>query len=412
MRPPNVDLQPPRRFQPRPLLWLGWATTCTALLGASAWALATQITVLPTQHHLGAFESRISSVPLVLPAGLPIESVLAQDGDQVQAGQRLASFDLKALERRREELTNRLSLNRTHRQCLLHKTPKAPLSDRPIIEDAQSEPLRPDPAPLALRRDSTLLRCHNRHRLNQLARERLQHKRESLRRKTALSVQELLARAALAPSAFRPVLTLRAASEKEALASATREIEFDLAELKESQSEALWREIDALEMEALDIEAQLTQLNSYAENPWLLSPGTGRIHRLRKLDLTNPPQSGLVLAQILQPQDREFLITVDIPRAQAALMDVGDPLPIRLSGMGHVASQIAGTIEEISPGWDPSTDNALVQLALPRASLNIELLRLLDTVPDGARSSVEVSLPARKLGDILSGSVQATLTQF
>lgn len=409
MRPVSVDLKPPRRFHRMPLVWLGWATASCALLGVSAWSLSQHITITPTQRYSGTFVSQARTLPVVLPAGAVLQSVLAQDGDDVSKGQKLARYDRDAMVQHSIELSNQLALNRQHRWCLLQENTGTPASEAPANStDALSAEAD---LPLDLRKESNLARCHNTHRLNRLTRDKLQQRRDSLRRKSALAVQELLARAALAKPSAQSVLKLRAAIEKEALEASIRELEFDLALLQETQRKTVLNEVQRLEQDALTIEAELTALSALIDAPWLISPGTGQLLRLRQLSPETASDTALTLAQIHQPQNKVFHAAITLPEEQAAQLKAGDHLPVRLLDMGKLQAQISGQIKQITPAKDAAT-LAQVELELRPQETDHLLQSTLEDLPAGTHAAIEVTVPERSFTDILSGSAKTILQSF
>lgn len=387
---PKLDLRPPRSLNPLQVMWVLWALLATSLLVISAWAFATRLPVQAARSVGGTFESQTPAVDVVLPAGLTLSELLITNGDSVAAGQKLARLDQATLHTLLHALRQKLAVNAQATACWRETALPAPTSGEEV-----------DPA---------LQSCHITKRQEQLAREQLMHRRESMQRKTALSMRELVLRAKNTPPSVSKILMLRAALEREALNSQVRDVEFELAHLVQTQEAGRLAQVVALEVEAAALLTRVVELEEIATAPWLFAPQDGRIERLRRLPKNTARAWDVTLAQIHTEAPDTYEARFVVPWPEAESLHVGDPLSVSLAGLPHPHNRFPAKILAISTINVGNRPTREVQVRLSTTSRQEQ--NALRGLPSGTRSTMQVDLPAQRLGTILSGAADRLLRSF
>ncbi len=387
---PKLDLRPPRSLNPLQGMWVLWALLATSLLMISAWAFATRLPVQAARTVAGTFESKTPAVEIVLPADVALAELLIDNGDQVAAGQKLARLDQTALHNLLHSLRQELAVNARANACWRGAALPAATTDAEI--------------------ETTLHTCHNAKRQDQLAREQLMHRRESLKRETALAVRELVLRAENTPPSVRKILMLRAALERETLNGLVRDVEFELAQLVQTQEADRLAQVVALEVEATALKTRVVELEEIAAAPWLFAPNDGRIERLRRLPENATRAWDVTLAQIHTNAPDTYEAHFVVPVSEAESLHVGDPLFVTLAGLPHPLNQFPAKVQAISPmeANGPSAREVHVRLTTPGPQTQNALRGL----SAGTRSSMQVDLPAQRLGTILTRATDRLLRSF
>ncbi|SMP28495.1 HlyD family efflux transporter periplasmic adaptor subunit [Shimia sagamensis] len=390
MHRPKLDLHPPRSLNPLQWMWVLWALLATSLLVISAWAFATRFSVQPARSVRGSFESQTPFVDVVLPADVTLSELLIINGDPVVVGQKLARLDQVALHELLDRLRQDLAENAAASTCW---------RDPSLPPTSSGETL-----------STSLQSCYNAKRRQQLAREQLMHRRHSLQRETALAVRELVLRAKNTPPAEQKILMLRAALERETLNSVVRDVEFELADLIQSQDASRLHELTALEADSAALHTRLLTLEEIAADPWLYAPQDGRIERLRRLPETAARAWDVTLAQIQTDAPNTYQARFVIPVSEADTLHVGDPLFVTLAGIPVPQNRFPARVQTIK-SMDTSASNAsevLVRLSTP----DQQTLGILRTLPAGTRSSMQVDLPVQKLSSMLSAATDRMKRSF
>lgn len=236
------------------------------------------------------------------------------------------------------------------------------------------------------------------------------HRRFSLQRESALAVHELVLRAKNTPQAVQKILMLRAALERETLNSVVRDVEFELADLIQSQEASRLQQLTALEADSAALHTRLLSLEEIATDPWLYAPQDGRIERLRRLLETATRAWNVTLAQIQTDAPNAYQARFVIPKSEAETLHVGDLLFVTLAGIPVPQNRFPARVQTIE-NTDTSVSNAsevLVRLSTP----NQQTQDALRTLPAGTRSSMQVDLPAQQLGSLLSAATNRLKSSF
>lgn len=387
---PKLDLRPPRSLNPLQGMWVLWALLATSLLMISAWAFATRLPVQAARTVAGTFESKTPAVEVVLPADVALAELLIDNGDRVAAGQKLARLDQTALHTLLHSLRQELAINAQTNACW---------REAALPTASSTEPF-----------DTALRSCHNAKRQDQLAREQLMHRRESLKRETALAVRELVLRAENTPPSVRKILMLRAALERETLNSLVRDVEFELAQLVQTQEADRLAQVVALEVEAAALQTRVVELEEIAAAPWLFAPNDGRIERLRRLPESAARAWDVTLAQILTDAPDTYEARFVVPVSEAESLHVGDPLFVTLAGLPYPHNHFPAKIQAISPIETNGTSVREVHVRLTTPGPQTQ--NGLHDLSSGTRSSMQVDLPAQRLGSILTGATDRLLRSF
>lgn len=387
---PKLDLRPPRSLNPLQVMWVLWALLATGLLTISAWAFATRLPVHAARVAAGTFESQTPAVDVVLPADVTLAEILIANGDLVASGQKLARLDQTAVHRLLHDLRHDLASNAAAAACWR--------------SSSQSDQV------MTLEVSTVLQACHTTKRQEQLAREQLLFRRESLQRETALAVRELILRAETTPSAVRNILMLRAALERETLHSLVRDVEFELAQLVQSQEAGRLAQVVALDVAATALHARVIELEEIAASPWLYAPQDGRIERLRRLPEKAARAWDVTLAQIHTDAPAAYQARFVVPVSEADALRVGSALQISLAGIPQPHNRFPAKVQSITPitVGDTAAREVLVRLS----NTGPQTQAALRTLPAGTRSSMQVDLPMQRLGSILESATARLLQSF
>lgn len=390
------------------IFWFGSATAVCALVASTAWTLSANIEGRQIQSYSGVFESDTNAVPLVLPAGVALEKMLVLEGQYVEAGQKLARLDQTLLRTLSQELQTSLALRQAEYACV-RDAEATPATAQPLMEesDATTPGLQSE-----TERDALIEQCEAEKRVAHLAQKRLMHKRESLKRESALAVQELLARAKTMPAAVEDILTLRAALERETLQSAIREIEFDIATLKETLDAERLAKLSGITSDIKALEARLAETQALLSAPWLLAPTGGQVTQLRSFPLATTSPEDQVLARLFDADATGYTAYFDLPAAQAKYLPPGSAVRVSLASGSIRDRQAHGQIERTLYNSHLAQPTARVFVALDAAELDDASTAFLLATPRGTRSTLYVDQPAHSLQDVIRHATGSVIQAF
>ncbi len=406
----SVDLRPPRKSSVFGVVWVIWAVLACALLVASGWVFAKQVPLKDTRSFSGVFEAKPQTIDLILPAGVPLETLTIQAGDRVLKGQKIALFDQTQLRHRASQLRTQLTLNAKERACLLE------------VNETVILPATPDSAATIatahdLLSEAVSQRCANLHRRNALAGEKLLHQRNVMRAETALKVRELMQRAQATPASVQRVLTLRAALERESLLAAIRNLEFALALLVATQKTDILSRVDTLETHANALSDELVGVERHANAPWLIAPRGGKIARLRDVSGAAAHGTDVVLAQINASESTQFAAHFDLPADQARMLKADHRLWVRLSGLPLstplLPAYVVAVGDVAGQAFQKPRNRVFVEIGRPNVPLQADTLHTLKYLQQGAaRSAMTLTLQDTRLSTVLQDSMQALFQSF
>ena len=419
MHLPKHNPGPPSTPALARIFWFGSATAICALVASAAWTLSANIEGRQTQSYSGVFESDTNAAPLVLPAGVALEKMLVLEGQYVEAGQKLARLDQALLRDLIHELHTSLALRKAEYACVVD-TGSTTAGAQPLPEASPEAASPPDEKPSVAttapqsetERDTLIRQCEAEKRVAHLAQQRLMHKRESLKRKSALAVQELLARAKTMPPTVEEILTLRAALERETLQSAVREIEFDIATLKATQDAERLAKLSGITADIKALEARLAETQALLSAPWLLAPANGQVTQLRSPPLATTSPEDQVLARLFDADATGYTAYFDLPATQAKYLPAGSAVRVSLAGGSIRARQAHGRIERTLYNSHLAQPTARVFVALDTAELDDASTAFLLATPRGTRSTLYVSQPAHSLQDVIRHGAGSVIQAF
>ncbi len=392
MHRPRLDLPPTRQRIAPQGIWLLWAIFASSLLVISALGLAGQIAVLPERTVTGRFEAQTPTVDLVVPSGLKVSEILVEDGDTVEKGQRVILFDQVALHRHLQHIRSEISARESALECWS-------TTDAYVWENGATAP----PVPPQVQT------CQLAKQQERLAQEQLMMRRTSLKRETALAVHELVSRAENTPHAVRRILLLRAALERETLNSVVREVEFELAQLLTLQKEGHVQHKTRLKDEIAALENQKTALEDRTVRPWLEAPVKGQLARLRQAPQNMARGMPVTIAQIQTDQQKAFQAEFLVSSLDAVHLQRGQTLQVVLTGLPYPNNRIDAHIQAIQSAGDTSAPQTKVTVRLTPPP---KVMAALQSMPNGTRSTIHVTMSPQKLTDLLHGASRHLMQSF
>lgn len=412
MQPPKLSLSPPRARVLRRPVWFLCALAWLSLSVFVAIEMARQVVAKQTQTFSGVLESQRTQVPLVLPAHVPLQTMLVAEGDHVTAGQKLARLDQASLRQLYQEASAALSLKEVERSCL--QTALYSQLQRPMAVSQAATPGHShlsdeyhNPAKL---KDRVVDRCEGKKRSDLIAQQRLLQKRDSLKRQSLLAVEELVARAETTSPAVQKVLKIRAALERETLQSAIREIEFDIAQLKQSTRSKRQDALALLDAEITHLKTRQAYVKTLLSAPWLHAPAAGKLTHLRSLRAGSSSPEDQILARIQQGDTNDHVAYFDMPAAQAKLLPSGMPVLVSIAGFSLYDRQTEGQIIRTLYNGDVTGSTARVFVALPPERFEDTFSATLLETAKGTRSTLHVTLGQRSLAEVLRQAATSTFT--
>lgn len=367
MKSRPVDLRPPRALSLSGWIWAGWAFSCTALLVGSAFILADQYFVSDTRTYSGRFSPTGRKVHLAVPADVPLARILVAEGEEVHAGQRLASFDAQALAESIDRISLQILLKNAEIECLLNKTT---LPDENVNELGLSVEAR-------LAFQAMFRECQLVHRQFGLQRSDLQRQIETMKTRADLAARTLVTNRSLREQMSVEEIALRVAVEKQRFAANIDALELLLVNLSAEQEGAILQQVAEIRQLVEELSGVLTNLERSAEEPWLIAPESGRIHRVRPVpEQTVFPRETEILT-LKGDQTSLLEAYAHFPSKHAKRFESGDAVQVKLSGIPVTADPLTGHIAGIydTPGQTGSGISTTVEVLVDLQDIQNPQLR-------------------------------------
>lgn len=343
--------------------WLWASGSLIAGLGlASMVAIAFATVPVPSQRQFdGWLQPGARIVDIRVPAGLPLEAVLVEEGQVVSQGQTIALLDKTVIGNNLQDRKRQLSVNLSLRKCLLNK-PAAPTVQTETSERDEETRLQLDQAANACRL------THNDHSLRQkrlikaLKRLKTASRRLELRA-SLVSSQE-------ASTAEQRLKSVSIALEQEQLHHKISELELQLSALITDQKTEILNEVRQLQSRAADLSREIVVLEEYHASPRIHAGQAGEITRIRVVPQGEILLQGAVLATLRSASEHKFRAYFNVPDEVLPTLSEGDPIELSLSNFNVRQRALTGTITKISPFAGPpsSSDRHHIQVALSQHS--------------------------------------------
>lgn len=367
-----------------PLFWLVLVWVLLLAAVAALTALASQYRVEPTTTLSGTLVRQTALQDIVLPAGMPVEDILVQNGDQISKGQAVLLYDTDQLHKRLTMIEASLSENALDQDCLrtpieqkVSKTPAAVLH-----EGVQADPIA---SACQLRMsEAAIARQEIEQRIRTLHLSQLQRRMHNDDDVQAASRQDQIAREL---SQNVDIHALQIDIQRQSLM--LRKL---IAKQDEERKEALDNLIEVHRKE----QALAGVLRQALEDPFLRAPAAGRLIRLRPLPQKATPTTDTPIAQLLMP-GAGYYATAQMPDRALNALQAGDHATLRLSGLPLTAPTIPARIEKIiaEQGQLDVTQPHAVQIELHPEDISDEhwrrrIMRHLELMNGQARVTVRL----------------------
>ncbi len=329
----------------RSLLWSSWGLGMVGGLLAGLCLVLTQITLPSHREFAGVLQPARGPVALQLPAGVQLERILVERGEEVAAGQTLVTLDTATMEARLAEIKREIAADSLLRACILGaESEHAPdtWGDTGTGGDTETRAL------LTIAR----LDCATRQEARAAGEARIAVERSILDERRDLLEDYLIvsARNTVAstptPESIRKTLAL--AISRNLIDRMIAELDNDADAARTDRRQAAITKVRALSDRIAQNLRQGAVLIRYLQAPRLLAPDAGRINRIR------PVQAGLSLGDTVEiieivPDDSpSFIARFDIPEPDAATLDQGMQVRMSLLGGWHRTPLLSGEITSFS----------------------------------------------------------------
>ncbi|SLN61864.1 hypothetical protein PSA7680_03262 [Pseudoruegeria aquimaris] len=379
-----------------------------------AWTETRSIRVADTGQYIGALQPVDAPVYVTLPAGVPLQTILVENGDTVRKGETVALVDRKELESAISEARFRLEADRALMRCF------GQLS-RPGGRVPPSEGVAGSTAPFRLL--SALRRCEEADQSIQALEDKLAAKAQRLDTRVEIAQRR---KKLLVQAARNPELPI---SEREALAKAAIEADTEIADLEDARSRLLEEGEAELKSRRLEIaeefaalgesvrsaERQLRLMERFLESPRLTAPSDGEAQGVRTRSALAAPSEDLPLMRLSHPDPQAYDIRFRISEREAVYIPAGAQVRIVPMGAMHGRLPLTGTISGFLPmsdgeaTGDTESDNTVIAtVALSEDSIKRMANRYkgLAFAGEGSASHITVELAPVPLGDLIQGTTE------
>lgn len=340
---------PKTRFSLAPALWMVWAGACCIGLWSAGLFLAGTITVPETKTFLGTITPNQQPTELLLPAGVPLKSVLVQRGDMVRTGQTLAVFDQVAMQARLDDIERRIKVSGILRSCLLAHLERQDGIAKQDVDDASAEN---DPE-LSLLVRAAFADCAADKKADRTQKIRLERGLEILQEQLDLMNQKLAMLLAGGErnsksggnEVLRAHASLSVAIERNEVSAKTQALTDQLDQLLLLQDKARLARIAALSKEVAGLLSEKAILNTYLASPRLYAPENGRINRVRPLQAGTSFATDETLIEVQNMTDSRFVASLKVPISQMSQLPIGTEVELSLSGFTTSGPALRGRID-------------------------------------------------------------------
>lgn len=343
--------------------WLWASGSLIVGLGlASMVAMAFAKVPAPSQRRFdGWLQPGARHVEIRVPAGLPLEAVLVEEGQHVTQGQTVALLDKAEIGASLQNLKRQRLVNSSLRTCLLNKS--ATVSEPTEASELDEE------TRLQLGHATRSCRLvHNDHALRQRRLiEALKRLKAASRR---LDLRASLASSQQGSSAEHRLKSVTIAMEQEQLNRKISELELQLSALITDQSTEILKEVSQLQNLATDLNREIANLEEYHTAPRIYAGQAGEITRLRGLQPGERFLQDAVLATLRVASEYRFRAYFNVPDEVLPTLNEGDLIELRLSNASAGDQTLTGTIAKITPFARPASASGRhhIQVALSQQS--------------------------------------------
>jgi len=369
-REPKYSPVARRRWSLTPILWAVGAVMLVWTGAFAAWHAVHLSSGAPDRSFAGSITPARERTTVALPAYAILDRVIVDDGDDISAGQTLATLNLSAMKTRLTQLSKSLDQAQESIACLLHARHRARSDDRQEAETPNlfDDPVDPTVAGPALKehleacRSAMLEFSATQDVLNQ-ERTALIAERDAV--KDYISIGLWIDPNAAAATLRRHVaLTmLRTEIDKELvrnaqrIAQARRAFDADLKRMLETQTGA----VKTLSSEEL-------HLKDHIASPRISAPSAGTIARVRPLATQSSSEEALEIIEVVPNGLDQFQAAFEVPLQVANEIERGQPVEMRTLGEYLMTPSLSGHVSEMHTA---SAGQILVTVTLDKQSIKV-----------------------------------------
>jgi multidrug efflux pump subunit AcrA (membrane-fusion protein) len=344
-----------------PLFWLlsCWGGLISAVFLCAGLALHYQVTPKIILKGSVIADDRLD--PLILPAGLPVGTILVEDGDHLAQGDPVLRYDESAIEAQIEILQQSLTDVQLQITCL--RDPETIL----IPDESQpAAPLHTDTTPPLSKGDENSHaqeNCRLRHQRDHLERAKLHSEIQTSQSNLALFQKHMRSPSSAPLTSSDITAALRTSLQEQQLSREITQLKIALAALVADQKSASISEAETLEAKHAVLAEALKVQQSILSDPFLRTHSAGQLLRLRVPRTGHRMTDDTVIAQIRLKTDR-YTARANLPAEWADSFQPGDRAELRLSGLPVNAPMLPARLETVTPQAGALVPEGALQITL------------------------------------------------
>ena len=386
------------------ILWpLFYLSLCVGLIAFPSFILAALIgdmKIVPSERYLGELTTDQDPIVVNLPANTMISEVLVARGQDVRAGETVATFDKSALKATRERLENETAALVLERRCLLDPSLFEAFEETAFDTSNELDQL----LSIGLQSCRLHVSSFGPQRVD-LHKERValvENRAEILKRQQSLlgqiHQQEV-------PQMHQQILfaALQLQQHINQADADDNAVRTELHALTVAESEARLQRLNTLSDEIASNNMTLERVEVALDSPRLLSPVTGKVQRVRAIQRGTILTDSVELLQITPTENAAYVVKFPVDFDAAHQIVMGERILIRPLGVRHADSlNLLGRVS----GFSTTIVNLREQVTLVNLTLDDEsVARLQD--PDirlslhgtSTASVVEIKRAERAIAD-------------
>ena len=332
---------PKGKFRLSLIVWTGALFAMCISLSVFATQIITDFQVPNSSEYIGSMHSSAKPLEIEIPSGAAVEEFLVETGDKIRRGQSLASLDIKAISKELTTVEAAKSDNEALLICLTRLDEGGDiLNFSPEMHAGSSD--TPPQACLELRQQAQI----------NLKSFRAEHSKT----KTDLSIIERYLKRTAALKRLNGTPTTEAELDRILALSLTQSnLEAQLLEIEAKQSV---ESLSFLQMKSeliLQTERSLqkqhqriAELKVLLASPRIQSPVSGKIIRLRRVQLGQIVPASTEVFSILPQQDVGYEVTFELPASNKMMVQVGQVLRLKAVGLPDLMDDLEARVTHLS----------------------------------------------------------------
>ena len=336
MKSPSNNALPRERSGWRRWLWLHFTVALAGVVGLTGVTLVNQVTVEGSRVYIGTVRPSTQFSHVMLPANVPLKTILVREGETVTAGQTVALIDSELLTARVAELRRDLLVRSSLRECLLNRNVVAETGGELTDLDGETR----------LQVQTAMRECQVAHRENALRQRRLIDARDLLIAQME-DADNTLALQSMTLRETKAQRLLEARLERARAATRLARLELEISAMATDQERDLLARAKQLESEARTVRLTLAAFEAQLKTPRLQAQQNGKIERVRGLRDGSVFLQDTVLMTLANVDGGLFITQFDLPPSVAGRIQEGDAINVFLNDGSKAA--VEGRVAEILP---------------------------------------------------------------